>query len=100
MASFYSDGTFIPDAPPKDPDSIIDYGVDWSAWLGSGETIITSAWPETGGLVNEIESFTLTRSSIFVSGGTVGASYTLTNRITTNFGRTEDRSMIINCQEK
>ena len=100
MATFYNDGTFIPDAPPKDPDSTIDYGLDWSNWLASGETITASSWPETGGLVNESESFTTSKASIFVSGGTVGASYTLTNRISTNFGRTEDRSMLISCQEK
>jgi len=100
MSVFYSDGTFIPDAPPKDPNSTIDYGVDWSTWLESGETIVTSTWPETGALVSESESNTTTATSIFVSGGTVGATYTLTNRVVTSQGRTEDRSMLILCQEK
>lgn len=27
----------------KDPDAVLDYGVDWTAWLGS-DTIVTSTW--------------------------------------------------------
>lgn len=100
MASFISDGEFIPDAPPKDPDSTIDYGVDWSGWLASGETIVTSTWPDLGDLTSVSESNTTTATAIFISGGVLGATYTLTNRITTNQGRTEDRSMYIKCQEK
>ena len=100
MSNFISDGSFIPDAPPKDPDSVIDYGVDWSNWLDAGETISTSVWPDLGDLVSESESNTTTATAIFVSGGVLGATYTLTNRITTNQGRTEDRSMFIACQQK
>lgn len=100
MAIFTSDGTFIPDAPAKDPDSTIDYGIDWSNWLASGETITTSTWVDLGDLTSVSESSTTTATAIFISGGVVGATYTLTNRITTNQGRTEDRSMLIACQEK
>lgn len=100
MSIFVNDGTFIPDAPPKDPDSTIDYGIDWSSWLASGETISTSAWPDLGDLVSESESNTTTATAIFISGGVLGATYTLTNRITTSAGRTEDRSMLITCQQK
>lgn len=100
MSIFVNDGKFIPDAPPKDPDSTIDYGVDWSSWLASGETISTSTWPELGDLTEVSSSNTTTATAIFVSGGTPGATYTLTNRIVTNQGRTEDRSMFIACQQK
>jgi len=100
MASFVSDGTFIPDAPPKDPDSVIDYGVDWSTWLTTGETIASSAWVVPGDLTSVSESNTTTETAIFLSGGIVGTEYTVTNRITTSASRTEDRSMLIKCQEK
>lgn len=100
MPNFVNDGTFIPDAPAKDPDSIIDYGIDWSNWLTDGETIVTSSWPDLGDLVSVSESNTATATAIFISGGVLGATYTLTNRITTNQGRTEDRSMYISCQAK
>jgi len=100
MASFVSDGTFIPDAPPKDPDSIIDYGVDWSTWLATGETIASSSWVVPSDLTSVSESNTTTETAIFLSGGIVGTEYTVTNRITTTASRTEDRSMLIKCQEK
>ena len=100
MASFISDGSFIVDAPVKDPDSIIDYGVDWSAWLALDETILTSVWLVPAGLTSDSEAFTTTATAIFLSGGDVGTTYTLTNRIVTSEGRTEDRSMFIECVEK
>lgn len=105
MANFVNDGTFIPDAPNKDPDSIIDYGTDWGnaeygSWLADGETIVTSSWVVPTGLTSVSESNTTTETAIFLSGGTVGETYTLTNRVTTSAGRTEDRSMLIKCSEK
>ena len=100
MTVFTSDGTFIPEAPNKDPDSVIDYGADWALWLASGETIITSTWVIPTGLVSDSETSTTTATAVFLSGGTIGESYTVTNRIVTSAGRTEDRSMIILCAQK
>jgi len=100
MTNFVSDGSFIPDAPNKGPDSLIDYGVDWSNWLADSETISISVWIVPTGLTLESESNTTTASAIFISGGALGEVYTLTNRITTNHGRTEDRSMLIKCAHK
>ena len=105
MTDFTSDGTFIPAAPNKDPDSNIDYGVDLNntdvgPWLASGETIVTSVWIVPVGLTGGTEANTTTATSIFLTGGTVGETYTLTNRITTSTPRTEDFSMLITCAEK
>ena len=105
MASFVSDGTFIPQAPDKDPGSVIDYGIDWNdstvgPWLATGETISTSTWIVPTGLVSDSETNTTTATAIFLSGGTIDVTYTLTNRIVTTDGRTEDRSMLILCTPK
>jgi hypothetical protein len=105
MSSFISDGSFIVQAPDKDPDSIIDYGCDWGdaavgPWLATGETITTSTWIVPAGLVSVSESNTTTATAIFLSGGVIGTTYTLTNRIVTSAGRTEDRSMLIACAPK
>ena len=102
MVSFVHDGSFIPNAPVKDEDSTVDYGCDWSAWLSVGEIITSSAWeiePATD-LWIESESNTTTATSVFLSNGTTGITYTLTNRITTNQNRIEDRSMLIECKQK
>lgn len=96
-----SDGwRIITSTVPKDPDSIVDYGLDWADWLTGGETITASSWPSLGDLTNESDSFTTTATAIFISGGVAGATYTLTNRITTSAGRVEDRSIKISCREK
>jgi hypothetical protein len=105
MTSFVNDGKFIPQAPDKDPGSIIDYGSDWNdqsvgPWLAVGETIVTSSWIVPTGLTLVSESNNTTETSIFLSGGTIGEIYTLTNRIVTTAGRTEDRSMYIECVNK
>ena len=99
-ATFTHDGSFIPSGPDKDPDSDIDYGCDWTDWLEAGETITGSAWVVPAGLVAGTEANDTTTTSIFLTGGTVGTTYTLTNRITTSDSRIEDRSMFILCAQK
>jgi hypothetical protein len=110
MTIFYNDGSKIPAAPYKDPDSVMDYGADYSSWLSTGETISASAWLIDGTVVSATDTVngltlnsatsTTTATAAWLSGGTVGTTYTLTNRITTSAGRTEDRSMLILCAEK
>jgi hypothetical protein len=41
-----------------------------------------------------------TTASAWLSGGTAGQSFTVTNRITTTGGRTEDRSFTIRVEER
>lgn len=83
----------------KDPDSVIDYVWDWSAWLGA-DTILTSTWIVPTGLTKTSQSNTTTTATVWLSGGTLGASYQVTNRIVTNQGRTEDRTMEIVIRER
>jgi hypothetical protein len=110
MTIFYNDGSKIPAAPYKDPDSVMDYGADYSGWLSVGETISASVWLIDDTIVNAADTVngltlnratsTTTATAAWLSGGTVGTTYTLTNRITTSQGRTEDRSMFVYCAEK
>lgn len=96
---FTHDGTKIPTAPYKDPDSTVDYGCDWTAWLQTGEIITTSTWTASG-LTKGTETNSAGITSVLLSGGTVGTSYTVTNQIDTDQGRIEQRSMIITVKEK
>jgi hypothetical protein len=77
----------------KDPDAVLDYKVDWSAWLLTSETISTSIWVVPTGIVQNSASSTTTAATIWLSGGTAGTTYELTNRIVTNQGRTNDRTI-------
>ena len=86
-----------------DPDAKIEYGFDWASWLPTGTTIATSAWaitPEGPTLTDDSNDTTST--VVYVTGCTVGVTYTLTNRITVSgsITRTEDRSITLVCEER
>jgi hypothetical protein len=90
--------SFAPWDAVKDPDAVKDYGFDWSGWLGT-DTIQTSTWIVPTGITKNSDSKTNTMTTIWLSGGTAGQSYDLTNRIVTAGGRTEDRTGVIKVKE-
>ena len=84
----------------KDPDAVLDYSVDWSKWL-AGDQIQTSAWSVSDPAIEATgDSNTPTRTTVWLAGGVAGQSYTVTNRITTSGGRTDDRSLVIQVQDR
>jgi len=88
--------------PPKDPDEVLDYQIDWSDRLTS-ETILTSAWTISGSdsvLSEDSNSIAGESTVIWLSAGTLGVRYTLTNRITTSGGRTMDQTVRLKIQSK
>lgn len=78
----------------KDPQAILDYQIDWSAWLVD-DTIATSTWTVPTGITNTTSSNTTTTATIWLSGGTVGSQYKVVNTIVTAGGRTEERTLKI-----
>ena len=78
----------------KDPDAILDYINDWSDWL-DGDTISTSTWTAEEGITVVSSTESNTTSTVWLSGGSVGTMYLVTNRIVTTAGRTDDRSIHI-----
>lgn len=84
----------------KDPDAVLDYTVDWATWLGT-DTISTSTWPVVpAGITKDSDTNSTTIATIWLSGGTIGETYQLTNRIVTAGGRTDDRTITINVVSK
>lgn len=81
----------------KDPNAILDYSVDWTSWLQTDETIVSSSWIIPSGLTKTTDAFDDKYATAWLTGGTEGETYTITNRITTNNvpPRTDDRSMNI-----
>lgn len=79
----------------KDPDAVLDYTFDWSRWLAQSETITTSTVTVSAGITLNSSSNTTTTATAWVSGGTAGKPYTITDRIVTNQGRTDDRTITI-----
>jgi hypothetical protein len=83
--------------PAKDPSDVLDYRIDWTAILRS-DTIETSTWSVPSALTVDSHSFTDTRTTVWLSGGTVG-EHRITNTIVTASGRTLQRSVVLPVQE-
>lgn len=83
-----------------DPDAVLDYSIDWSDWLASGEVISTSAWTVPTGITQDTATKTDSVATIWISGGTAGQIYTVTNHIVTDGGREDDRSLHLHCKER
>ena len=83
----------------KDPDAVLDYVIDWSAWLGV-DTISTSTWTVAAGITKVVDTKTTTTATIWLSGGTAGTSYTVADKIVTAGGRTDERTLTIFVENK
>lgn len=82
--------------PPKDPVAVLDYQVDWTAWLASGETITGTPTIEAAGLtVNPNSNSTQVSSgkvTFWLGGGVAERFYNVSCQITTSAGRTDRRT--------
>jgi hypothetical protein len=84
---------------PHDPDAVEDYGLDWSARLGT-DTIDASTWAITpSGLNQDSDDHDTTSTTIWVSGGTLNVTYSLTNHVTTAGGRQWDWTVKLKVKE-
>ena len=90
----------------KDPDAVLDFSTDWSAWLdavgvtiASHEVIVPVA---DGGIVKDSDSAEDGVVTAWLSGGTVGQNYLVTFRVTTSGAppRTDDRTIRIWVRER
>lgn len=79
----------------KDPSAILDYSLDWSAWLQPEETIVVSSWNVPVGMTAQSEVNDTTVSTVWLAGGTTDKEYVVTNRIVTSGGRQDERSFRI-----
>lgn len=81
----------------KDPGATLDYSVDWTEFLETGEAIASSTWTVPTGITEVTTSNTDTKGTIWLSGGTLGQTYELVNRITTdnNPARIDERTIVI-----
>ena len=89
--------------PTKDPQAVLDYSVDWTPWLAEGETIDASTWTVPAGVTQEASpapSVAGGKTTVWLSGGTAGKAYTVTNHITTSQGRQDDRSFRLEVRDR
>lgn len=86
----------------KDPNEVLDYVIDWSQWLVSGDTITSAVVTAPTGITvtsPSTISWTTTKTTVWVSGGTAGSSYDIAIRVTTVSGRQGERSITIQCKD-
>lgn len=85
----------------KDPDAVLDYTWDWTAWLADSETIAdATVTTNTDTITIDSQTATDTAVTAWLSGGTTGTVYVLTCHITTNQGRQDDRTIRITIRER
>ena len=86
----------------KDPEAVLDYSIDWTDFLESAETIFSSQWFYPTGITLDSNGHTDKVATAWLSGGTVGQSYELVNRITTDNdpARVDERTIIISIVNK
>lgn len=80
---------------PKDPSAVLDYSLDWSSWLASGESLTCSYWTADSGITATTTTTTTSISTVWLSGGTAGTSYNLKNTIGTSNSRIDERTIVI-----
>jgi hypothetical protein len=85
--------------PNKDPDEVLDYGIDWSLRL-AGDTISTSTWIVPPGITMQTNSKTATTTTIWLSAGVLDQTYEILNRIVSAGGRTMDQTVQLRLKEK
>jgi hypothetical protein len=82
----------------KDPQSSRLLTRDWAPWLNPEEEIIDATWDVAGpDNVLTVANFTVAgfQCTCLVSGGTPGATYVVTCRVTTSLGQVEDANITI-----
>tara|TARA_R100000734_G_C3282509_1_gene75830 strand:+ start:365 stop:676 length:312 start_codon:yes stop_codon:yes gene_type:complete len=83
----------------KDPESVLDYTINWSDFLTTGDTISSATYTVDTGLTKDSNSNTTTTTTVTLSGGTAGTVYTVKCVIATAASRTVARRFRVKCEE-
>lgn len=87
--------------PPKDPDDVLDFSIDWSEVLesdglvGTPDTIATVTWTLPAGITKGSQAEALGIATVWISGGTIGSKYDVHCRMVSAGGRTYDRTVTL-----
>lgn len=85
----------------KDPQAVLDWQFNWSNWLSAGESITgTPVVTVDSGLTKDSQSNTGNTVTVWLSGGTLGTLYKVACRVTTNQGRTDERTIGIRITDR
>ena len=89
----------------KDPEAVLDYAIDWGAeYLGEGDLLVESSWSvvpdEPEGVAILTSDFGDRLSTVQAAGGAAGRLYRLANRVMTQSGRVDERSIVLRVEQR
>ena len=89
----------------KDPEAVLDYAIDWGAqYLDQGDLLADSSWSvepdEPDGVAVVGSLFGDSISTVQAAGGVPGRLYRLANRVVTQSGRTDERSITLRVEKR
>jgi hypothetical protein len=89
----------------KDPEAVLDYAIDWGAqYLDEGDLLADSSWSvepdEPGGVSIAGSGFGDSISTVQAASGLAGRLYRLANRVVTQSGRTDERSIVLRVEKR
>ena len=80
----------------KQPADVLDYGVDLTKWLVTGDTVSSAtAAVSPSGLTISVTNGTTSEPKVWASGGDDGTEYQITLTVVTTGGRTKEFEFII-----
>lgn len=85
----------------KDPESVMDYTIDYTNFLATGDHIDTFTFTATSGITIDSSSKSSNEKAVTVilSGGTAGTTYTIKSTIVTDNGITAVKRFRVKCEE-
>lgn len=83
----------------KDPNAVLDYMVDWTAWLGTDD-IEAVEFIVPAQVTKVSEEHDAKTATVWLSGGSANSTHEIVCRITTVAGRVEDRSFLLNMRQR
>ena len=89
----------------KDPNAVLDYAIDWGAeYLATDDLLAESSWSvmpdETDGVVVAGSAIEDRMTTVQAGGGVSGRLYRLVNRVVTQSGRIDERSIVVRVENR
>jgi hypothetical protein len=84
----------------KDPYAVLDYSLDWTNWMPSGDTITSISVTADSGITIDSTTNTDFIATAYISGGTAGTIYNIEFKIVTTNGLQDSRNFRIKVIER
>jgi len=84
----------------KDPYAVLDYSLDWTNWMPTGDTISAISITADAGITIDSTTNTNYIATAYISGGTAGNIYNIEYKITTTNGLKDSRNFRIKVVER